>query len=370
MAGETSQFSCVYSDIPDFCPGTEAASQEHYLPRGLGNFEQYEGLNNKICASCNEKLGRLDESFLRNSPEAFFREVVGRFGRKKHRNKSVFYEPTFGTPPICILGRQPEADYDVLWEVVQGTEAKQMRQIIMKDPDEIYHPVYIQENVKTPKQFEEVLEELGLDEARPFAAFFDPEEKDWIESLCTGRKSSSSNEVFTLVEDLFEKPITIPVEMTFNIHPMYYRAIAKIAFHFFLKYCSRFSGLEQEFLPLKRFITQGGNNRVVRSHRNHFLRNFRMGQVPNRWLHLLSWAVRDLDIVAQMAFFAGPKHLPVVWEVSLGRNPSRVIHPEAHGKAFIYYEEATPNSEFHGEVTDLAENRRIIPVDMSQLLLH
>jgi hypothetical protein len=44
-------------------------------------------------------------------------------GRKNHRGKNIFYEPTFGIPPLPILGKHPGHDFEILWELVPDPDS-------------------------------------------------------------------------------------------------------------------------------------------------------------------------------------------------------------------------------------------------------
>jgi hypothetical protein len=86
---------CVYTTPAGLCDGKAPLSpNEHYLPRALGNFQGDERLVDRICNNCQRVCSRLEDVFAHNSPEAFFREMVGRVGRKNHKGKNIFYEPT------------------------------------------------------------------------------------------------------------------------------------------------------------------------------------------------------------------------------------------------------------------------------------
>lgn len=101
---------CVYTVPTGLCPGTAPLHpKEHYLPAGLGNFEGDIRLRNFICYDCQARFAQLEEVFLRNSTEAFFRKILGVQGRKNHSKKNIFIEPTLGflgpdaSVPCCHL---------------------------------------------------------------------------------------------------------------------------------------------------------------------------------------------------------------------------------------------------------------------------
>jgi hypothetical protein len=82
---------CVYTLPSGLCDGKAPLNKrEHYLPRALGNFRDDERLADRICDACQARFSQVEEVFARNSAEAFFREMVGRVGRKNHKGKNIF----------------------------------------------------------------------------------------------------------------------------------------------------------------------------------------------------------------------------------------------------------------------------------------
>jgi hypothetical protein len=81
----------VYKTPAALCDGKAGLSaNEHYLPRESENFKNNEPLADLICNSCQKVCSQLEEVFAHNSPEAFFREMIGRMGRKNHKGKNIF----------------------------------------------------------------------------------------------------------------------------------------------------------------------------------------------------------------------------------------------------------------------------------------
>lgn len=123
---------CIYTTPDGLCPGVAPLSKrEHYLPRGLGNFKYDNRLVSKICTDCQVRFSRLEDLFLHNSPEAFFREMLGRVGRKGHKKKNIFYEPTQGLSPLTVIGKHPGEKYEILWEPVGEGQCTPLKQIVV-----------------------------------------------------------------------------------------------------------------------------------------------------------------------------------------------------------------------------------------------
>ena len=131
--------TCIY------CGDVGPSSKEHVLPRCLGTFRGSETLDDRICKKCNEKIGALEEEFCR-SYSALFRAIVGVSGRKRKTKVSPFYRGSGGVPAVTVLGKDPasEQDFEVFWEVNPVTHSvKQARQIVVRDEEDICHPVLI-----------------------------------------------------------------------------------------------------------------------------------------------------------------------------------------------------------------------------------
>jgi hypothetical protein len=47
---------CIYTQPTGLCPGSSKLNDEHYLPRGLGNFRDYSPLKDTICEDCNSRF--------------------------------------------------------------------------------------------------------------------------------------------------------------------------------------------------------------------------------------------------------------------------------------------------------------------------
>lgn len=140
-------------------------------------------------------------------------------------------------------------------------------------------------------------------------------------------------------------------EMKAEISEKYIRAIAKVGFHFFLKYFPNFSGLEAEFDDIKRFIYHGKANRqVVRRVDEPFLRDLQQqGARLNRWCNLLSAQSDERGVEARIQFFVGPKVQPLVWSILISTKPSE--HVQYTGYAFVYFDDVT--EEYQGQRVEL-----------------
>src|SRR5258707_13160012 len=127
---------CVYTAPGGLCPGTSPLHpKEHYLPAGLGNFKDDVRLRNFICYDCQARFSKFEEVFLPNSGEAFFRQILGIKGRKGHKSKNIFVEPTQGLFPLTVKGVYPGMPHELLWEMQSEGQGSLLDQLVFKKPD-------------------------------------------------------------------------------------------------------------------------------------------------------------------------------------------------------------------------------------------
>jgi hypothetical protein len=136
MDKTNSQNRCVYTSPGGLCPGTSPLHpKEHYLPAGLGNFKDDVRLRDFICYDCQRRFSKIEEVFLRNSGEAFFRQILGIKGRKGHKSKNIFVEPTQGLSPLTVKGVYPGMPHELLWEMQSEGQASLLDQLAFKKAD-------------------------------------------------------------------------------------------------------------------------------------------------------------------------------------------------------------------------------------------
>jgi hypothetical protein len=348
---------CVYTVPGGLCDGKAPLSKnEHYLPRALGNFRGDERLIDLICESCQARFAQLEDVFAHNSPEAFFREMVGRVGRKNHRGKNIFYEPTMGIPPLTVLGKPEGFEFDILWELVSDAPGcRPISQLVFIGKDGKSLPLPFRRGTMTAEGIRAILKERGIEAHQIVAISNSNEEAEEMKALTDELAPEGKEGQLPDVKN----GVQMEGEMRAAISPQYLRAVAKIGFHFFLKYYTQFSGFEDEFEEIKRFIYTGAANRLLVSPlREPFVRELKVGGRLNRWGHLLSAECSEQGIEARVQFFAGPQVQSIVWRVLIGKNPARIVYKQAVGYAFFYFEDV--GGEYHGERMELTPIGRIL----------
>jgi hypothetical protein len=336
---------CIYCIRQNF-------SDEHYLPVCLGRFRGYEELRGKVCTECNGKCGRLDEQLCRSSSAGFFRHYLGIKGRKKHKNKpSPFYRGSAGGHRISFKGESLETGKTVELEYRDG-EPMPLRHMLITTEDNSSYVLPITQDMKEPSQLKVAFKRLVGDKRANAEIYCAPHEQEWLKHLLTGLKFERQGP-WTVEEGptSFNK-----TEINFVVTDRFFRCLAKIGFHHLLQRMPQFTGHEEEFRDIRKFIVEEGPldrcNRFVSLRPVQLILALQQGARLNRWGHLVAAHADYLKLTASVQLFVGPECLAPIYEISIGRNPSRVAYTQDEGSFFFYYPQEE-RADYDGEVEHL-----------------
>jgi len=151
----------------------------------------------------------------------------------------------------------------------------------------------------------------------------DPVETEEMQQLCAALLPSGADRDVPLPAD----GVQIEGQMLAFISPEYLQAIAKIGFHFFLQYFTRFSGLEPEFDAIKRFIYLGeADTQRVSVINENFILNLRNATL-RQWSHLLSAQADENGIEAMYDNVGIVNRLFVLFEQKRAHESDCVARP-------------------------------------------
>ena len=241
---------CIY------CRKREADAREHPLPQSLGGFLNYEPLLDRICQPCNEEISKVEQEFARLSPEAVLRSTkwVKRGGRKSRGRASSFVPQKIGGKQLWFHARDPESGYVLLWQpdTIPGS-IKPLSQFVILDEE--HHQiglVPVPTDIHTGRELAKLFE--GHDVKFPVASVYVKAatgDEDRIQAMFAdwGRT----------VELTRGKPGPVPGPQLYRgeVTLAYFRALAKIGFHYVLAHIPTIFGNEPEFRALREFIWHG-----------------------------------------------------------------------------------------------------------------
>lgn len=166
--------------------------------------------------------------------------------------------------------------------------------------------------------------------------FVDETDLDWVERLV---REFSPQGVFTW-NGKGESGKRIHVKTLCEVTDKYFRAIAKIGFHYFLKqFQDEFTGNEPYFNDIKNFIQNGGEwEPFVTQMDRQIISEFDQDRRLVNYGHILTATHDNYGIFSKAQFFVGLDHVPRVWVIKLANKKSSVIFFEGKANLFLYHD--------------------------------
>lgn len=338
---------CIY------CNKREADSEEHSFPAALGMdyIKGFITLKGKLCKVCNGEIGKIEEQFLRCSPEAFFRYRLKIEGRKSHDKINPYHRGSSSGKPIKAEINTPNSIDRFLCEPENDSDDfTYSYQITLKDSDGNLHPIIVPDNVNSSESLDKLLASKGMSKLEFHSAIIDPDRKHIIEGL-SNLKGKRINWEDMPKGHHGKKEFLI----TFEYTDKYFKAITKIAFHYFLQYFEHYNGNEKEFEGIKAFIMKGGEvNEWVTIVPGSFIEDFKNRFVStNIYGHFVVAEDTGDRIFVKLGFFYGPTCLQDRhFEVQIGKSPGLIKKPKDIGHQILYFAKKDDNG-FIGEMKEL-----------------
>jgi hypothetical protein len=299
---------CIYCRSP-------ADSLEHPLPAALGEFKDAPLLDGCICKKCNNtKLGLLDEQLVRSGPEAFLRKLFGVHGRETHDKVNPFERGSAGGQRLDLRSLDQNTGGEIALEYQNGSY-RNLREMVLVDSSGKTHHLPIREGT-SPDELRAAGKRLD-DVVQPVVSircFYTPEEKEWVLRLI--RDAWPDLPPFT--EDTSVSNIGGWTLAKFTVTDRYYRAIAKIGFHYFLTQFPEYKGHESIFDEIREFITTDGLMDRV----NQFVKCQPDPVAPEGWLeHRVAAGIVPGGCSASVQLFISREYPASVCRVYLALDP-------------------------------------------------
>ncbi len=317
-------------------------SGDHVIPDAFGRF--IGGLRfRRLCRDCNSRVGRAEETLIRSSPEAFMRRYVEpalpKTGRGKRGRGGA--AASGGGRPTALISR------DGWTELVEPTAedpntVNSVDQLVFRDTHGVEDHKKLSPDM-SPGAMRRIVD--GVPNWTEFRLLAEDNFERYERLLADAGFQMVSKSVVR-DEGLHREP----GYMRFRFDPMaYYRAVAKIAFHYYLAVNARgLRGDEPEFAAIRRFIMCGDIHpaEFFEVDGPRFLTPF--GKLPDgravtnaHWLHMLGAYDQRRHVVVQVMLFIGPRHLPHSLHVRLGAIRSPILLPTpAQAHIYEYHESA------------------------------
>lgn len=305
-------------------------------------------LTDCVCRECNGAIGQAEEQLGRSGPEALLRALYGIDGRTSHKRVNPFMRGSGGAPAIDLVAPSPESGIPILWEINRrGGTVREVSQVVVVDDHGVAHQIRISKHITESSQLREHIEKLDVKVAS-IQAFAENAELPRIEALVKGLGFGIK----------WESPpegaaINNPA-VNFQVTNGYFRAIAKVGFHYLLATTREVDGTEPEFAPIRDFIRWGvgTTDDFVDQRVGSLVARPTEEHRPERPAHLLvaEWSAGQVE--ARMQFFFGPECQPTIYRVRLGRGLSGLAGRGTIGHCYGYFEPER-RGRYAGDVSQL-----------------
>jgi hypothetical protein len=305
---------------------------DHTVPAALGEFANLPRFRG-VCPGCNNDIGKSEAQLLRCGPEAYMARIAKPPQRRGRDGKA--WPGAMGAPPPGMFAERHGARL-----IVQPMKGDPLNREMVDCIDVIdqhgkHHPIPIFAGMSA-ETIRAKIEELGI-EGR-ITVHFSVSEADgaWFDKVADELWPGADRTEFPMTE-VGCYPGWGLVSFTVNDH--YFRALAKMAFHYYL--CHNGSGLrgdEPEFAGLRRFILEGGEPEsfLTTPRESPVYFGVPFGDVVGggvvssaRWCHLFAADDTQGTIVVYLQLFIGPGFANPPHYIALGRTPAALRAPGA-----------------------------------------
>lgn len=227
----------------------------------MGTFENQPTLKNRVCQECDTEIGKCEGQLVKCGIEAMLRIQAGIIGRSGRNSPSPFRQRHYGYGPITVEMEFPYTGWRVLVEPREdGSTCEPLPQIVMIGSKGHCGQIPIREaKTLTAEMLKREIATLGQHEWRKvWAVQLDDADVDHIFGLLDQIGILGSEDCLTNIRPL-DGTIKMRASGIAVYGREYFRAIAKIAFHYFLlhSHSGLFNGSEPEFERVRRFIRHG-----------------------------------------------------------------------------------------------------------------
>jgi len=330
-----SEIKCIYCD-----EANPKWAKAHIVPRLMGTFENQPTLLKRVCEGCDNEIGNTCEVLLAKCTiEAILLKHIGIVGRHKGKSSSPFRRGHSGYPPIRITTVLPgygnearvepigdSKNVDIVPQLILIDAQGNREELAINNPDCISLSEWRLLVQKCLDGSVKNLEAIGLSDEqlvlikhvfRKIGITYDPADDAEISP--------------------FQAQVLVKGCVTYD--KRYFRAIAKIAFHYFLLHSKIFDGSEAEFEAIRKFIRYGeGDEWDFLEKNNQPIAQDPSGKDrPPYYGHVLRTEITPKSIGVCVHLFVG--HMPEWHHVLLSQKNRKIfLQTEEFGNYYRYLE--------------------------------
>ncbi len=338
----------------------DANTLEHALPAAFGEFTNSPNLDGRLCNDCNSKrLGLLDEQLSRSGPEGFLRRFYRVEGRQEHVKVNPFARGSAGGRRLEFSTFDREFGVEVNLEIENGVVRQMCELIFVETESGKTHHLPLRQDM-TAAQVRGGMTRLGIIEPFETRASFYPHEQEWVQKLMREVCPTITFSEDKSLSNIIEKPV-----VRFELGERYYRAFAKIGFHYFLTQFTMYAGHEEMFARIREFIYKDTQEPIKRVNEFMGLRQHPLlmnmlnpGMVPNGWrAHILAAETKPGLCLAHVQMFLTEELAGVgsIYTIVLARDVA-ITQYNNFGHIYQYYPDGK-HGKFSGAANPLPSMR-------------
>ena len=297
---------------------------------------------------------------VRSGPEAFIRRYYNITGRPGHDRVNPFYRGSAGGHRLEMKVFDPNLGFEILMERADGNY-RQLRQLVFIEQatGKTGH-IPVGEKM-TPEELRAAYNRLELTPPLDMHLICGPEEEQWVQDLVCRTSPGTRFGPGSRGTTIYASGGAI----SFSLTERYFRAVAKIGFHYFLSQFPQYIGQELKFADIRQYILKGDRN-VNRA--NEFVGERKLplvgealdGARPDGWIgHILCADITSGEYRAHVQTFICEDFQPRIYTVRLGQSPVDLKN-DAVGHAFVYFRDGY-HGKFAGEAHSLTPARFDFP---------
>lgn|GEM_PF-1208259 len=348
---------CIYCDTSQ-----KLCRSSHIIPRCLGTFRNQPTLRYRVCRDCEEAIGQCEDILAKCAPEALFKANLGIKGRHE-KSTSPFRRKHMGYGPIKMKIKYPGTDYEMLVEPVGDGKNCQIiphieicdahgnnKQIIIEDPDSL-----------TADKLKKLI--FSTEIKHPTKVWPRMQKNEQVDRIFDLLKACGLYVSEEMAEDI--KPFEGTVKAGGQIvgDGRRFRAIVKIAFHYYLNFNSfKHTGDEDVFMPVRDFIRYGKGRLkdFIIEKKGYFVEQLKWGWKPPTYGHIIVATVNDGFINVKIQLFVGPNYEPPYYEVFIGENPFKIEIPGIIFGHNYAYDDNQESKNYDGSFHQLLATKLIL----------
>ncbi len=351
------QYICIY------CSKTinpHRGEGDHVIPAAFGRFR--DDLRFRlICSRCNSLLGQVEETLLRSAPEALFRRLVPNAVKPTGRLKrgGGWSSAKGGSRP---KGTIKHGDHTELVEISRDKpeDVSPIDQLVVRDADDIKHHLQLSPKMTADSLHRKIEDASPVPNSQMYL-YVDEQNRDhYTKLLAELYLDSPYVEIDSREAGVHSDQVRI--EFCFSVD--YYRALAKIAFHYYLVVNRRgLRGDEPMFDAIRCFIMKGGDHtKFFDAGGAKFDSPFQKlsgggARLSAVWGHALAVDEEQVTATVNLMLFVGPRRLPPSHHIRVALFSSGLSMLGAQtAHQYVYYDKPDKDG-FAGYVCEASVNR-------------